>query len=1102
MPIVPYDKNPQTSDTILFDLFTPMSDGCFTQQPVSFDSIKIFFISRSPVLANEFTNQQITYDPLLQRAVYVATEDYCVETDEQIKQHLQILKERLESQLLNNALVPTTGTNVEPGADTNTTYYYESVNVFCAGIGCADGGGELWIQGEDNSTAIVQRVEDDPKLSNGHFRFLWIPGPIKEGDFFICYSYTMQSSAYTTQTITKYLHFYVSAAIQTEVAIPSHACPPEKYFTLLNNYLPRMYFEKYSVNDDSVFTLEALNQSIGKSFTDIDNQVSRLIDILDANVTPEPYLPLLANMFALKLRSLDITRWRGQIVTAVPQFKKKGTLESLKQAFSQAGITLTDYFQYWQIAWPQVYTQTLVYTNSYEFVLDEFTSDSLLDDYSALFKIQLAVAGTSLWVDESLSVASFSQNAQGQTVLTWDASVKTLSNGDQILITYVTENMTSTQVALYEYWRDFLPLQDFRDYFLITPDMPPKNWNMRLILQDDPLFSVFIPVRNPFYNPIVFGQIRTEFPYSENVYNMDEYNGSLRDSTNPADMAPSYLETCSGAISAYYGLTLLVSNLSDFRISECIGIVNDYTPFHSVLRTLNIVGTFEDFILPPIERIEWLINTTYNEYFIAGDAQFAFNRRSLFYNYGASMAAYTNAEHQMTFFRTDFATENMTPLQNGALTVYNKNIVIRPQRNVLNFNSLNIQLANNLLEILDGPKQGNYVNKITQVLPYSLVLDESGSIFSGITTGSPFGWRLSNTLTTQTFTVSNFYQFSLTDKDVNFLNIAYEKDNQIYHYAVKTQVEYGPEADYIQINGINYTILYLNNNSVYLENKIANPLSDVNANGVTYKVIISSTNETVLTSLTGEYKVCKIAKFTGTYDLGGLCYPVPSPDLYYFDDTTSQYYKFYSIDPNDSMTFYVMDFDVGLTPVSKTGTIYNRLIETIGSFEYTGLVADISPAIQFFNPETVILRNLLIPERTILTLEVGSSYYDYSLNVDFGGLDDKTVGIVEINGYFLNVGTQQSGGGQSFDYAINEYNIIEIPQSVQIINGQTLYYVDRAGQDVWTYETSGAGGFMLNMNGMKQQSNSHPNDVVKTNESISFVVQTKDGQTQKSGEIK
>jgi len=167
-------------------------------------------------------------------------------------------------------------------------------------------------------------------------------------------------------------------------------------------------------------------------------------------------------MFALTLRSLDITRWRGQIVTAVPQFKKKGTLESLTQALDQAGMQLLQYKQYWQIAWPQVYTQTLKFENDYEFILDKYTDNTLFYEFASLYELQLAHVGTTVWTSTNIAAISFSQNTKGETVLTWDPTITQLKDGDQILITYVTETMTGTQVDLYQYWKDFFVRQDYQ----------------------------------------------------------------------------------------------------------------------------------------------------------------------------------------------------------------------------------------------------------------------------------------------------------------------------------------------------------------------------------------------------------------------------------------------------------------------------------------------------------------------------------------------------------------------------------------------------------------------------------------------------------------
>lgn len=1105
MPLKPYNQNPKTSDNILFDLFTPMANGCFTQQPLSFDSIKIFFIARSPVLNNEFENQQITYKENLQRAVYEVTELYCTETDELRKQRLAILQQSLETDLANNALAPATGTNVEPGANTNTTFYYEAQMVFCAGVACESGAGPLWIQGEDNSTSIVQRVDTDKELGNGHFAFIWEPGPIKEGDYYICYGYTMQTSAYVTKPEAKFLHFYIGASIQNEVAIPTHAVPPEKYFTLLNAYLPRMYFEKYAVNDDSMFTLEALNQSVGQAFTDIDNQVSRIIDILDANVTPEPYLPLLAQMFALKLRSLDITRWRGQIVTAVPQFKQKGTLASLAQALDQAGMQLLQYKQYWQISWPQVYTQTLKFENSYEFVLDEYTDNTLFYEFASLYELKLAYSGTYTWVNANITAISFSQNTKGETVLTWDPTIQTLKNGDQILVTYLNENMTNTQVELYQYWRDYFVRQDIRvqnpdGYFLITPDMQPANWNMRLMPKDDPLFSVYIPTMNPFYDPVVFGMYRTDFPYSENVYNMEEYNGSLRPTTNPQNMSPDYLEKCSGTLSADYGLIVKIQNLSDFRISECLGIIKDYTPFHAILRTLEVVGQIQDFILPPSESIEWLIQITYNDFIIAGDAQYAFNRKSILYNYTTEAYPYTDGQGKLAFYRTDFANENTTPAAQGSLTVYNKSMVLEAQRNIRNFKSFNITKNSSYLEILDGDFAGAYSNIIETVNDFSLTIEgPAAAAFAGmapITQNYTFGWRLSNVLDNGPYTITNAYQFTISDNNVNFSD-----------FNIKSVALDGTSCYQVKIGSSYYNILLVNNNALYLENVSGSPLSVVDSTGLNYSIYNPTGMQLIFSSSTGIYKVCKLCKVTSTagtpFSMTNMCIVVPNPDIYFSPDAGVNFYKFYSIDSNDPSSFYILDYSIGLTPASVTGTVYNRIFETVGSFNFIGMTAAYGSWPLFADPNTAVLQNSNFPSQYILTLDPsGPNPYSYRIGVDFATNPPL---LIDIFGYFVFSGTADTNpAGETYTFELNKFNLIEEPGIVPIMNGQTLYYVNRAGQSVWNSETSAYAGFMMAMNRMSNENKSagHPSDVIMAQEGISFVVETKDGDIKQSGDIK
>jgi hypothetical protein len=1114
MAIVPYTNSPTVTDSILFDLYTPGLDGCFTQVPESFDTIKIFFISRSQTNQKDFSTSQIDVLPVLQRQLYEVEQEYCTTEDQLTRQQILIRKDRIESEIRSRTLYPnrtnTTDVNTTlpnnaisenvqlPTFGGNTTYYSEAVLAYCAGETCAPGNLPMWIYGEDNSASLIQQVTDDPVLSNGHFRFIWEPGPIKEGDYYICYSYTMRLSAYKSQTYTTYLHFYIRPDIKNEVAIPSHGCPPEKYMTLLTAYMPRMYDTNYAKQDKSVFTLTALNNSVAKAFTGLDDQASRLIDILNANCTPEPYLNYLAQMFSLKLMGNDITRWRGQIITAVPQFKRKGTLESLMQAFDQAGIFLSEYYQYWQVSVPQIYTQTFEFTDVFVFELAKYTSDALLADYGPdnLFILELAEVALSPFEfrQQSTALINFIQNGDGTTSMVWDSYAKNLQKGDRIKITYVTENMTAQQVQLCQYFLQNLILQDDRDYFLITPNMPPKNWNMRLITSNDSYFDSFVPTRNPFYNPVVFGQIRTEFPYSENVYNMDEYNGSLRNSTNPGDMANDYEEGCSGTISADYGISVVVQDLSDFRLDEVRTILNNYTPFHSICRTLNFVGSVVDYILPPVETINWLMKYDYSEYLIAGDAQMAFNRKTMWYDFSGDPYASTDPATlgRVNYIRTDFAEEVVTPIVTGSITLWNKDLILSPVTQVVNYQSLLIDLNNCLLEVLDGVDSGSFDNPFEEVQPYKLIIKPASATAIDPVVSNSFTYRISNLIISGNFSISNSYQFSIADSSVDYLS-----------YDIKTVYQDGASIAWqVRIGTNNYPILYVNNNTIFIENNSINPLSTTSATGFSYSIINPLVINPVVSSTTGIYDVCKIAKVTssgpGAQSLASVCVPVPSQNMYFTDDGVT-FYKFYSLDQYDTFSFYVLGYNIGLTSTFVVGKVYNRLTEALGTFEFDGMLAQASwPT--FYNSETVVIRSDLIPEQCLLDVDYGVNTYTYTLQVDFGSSSSVTPTKVGLLGYFESIGTVDTNpSGLTATCNLYKFNTFAAPPVVPALSGQNLYYVTRAGQEIWSYDITSVPTFAMGLSGINEAG--RPVDFVKNNETIKFSVEFSDGQ-KAEGEFK
>lgn len=105
-------------------------------------------------------------------------------------------------------------------------------------------------------------------------------------------------------------------------------------------------------------------------------------------------------------------------------------------------------------------------------------------------------------------------------------------------------------------------------------------------------------------NSVVFGKIRTTFLYSEKVWNMDTYNGSLYNSNNPCDLDKDFLDTCSACQSSKFNVHLEIGQVSDDKILEVMDILKDYMPFHAVLHHMIINSKIVDVVLPPDETIK------------------------------------------------------------------------------------------------------------------------------------------------------------------------------------------------------------------------------------------------------------------------------------------------------------------------------------------------------------------------------------------------------------------------------------------------------------------------------------------------------------------
>jgi len=597
----------------------------------------------------------------------------------------------------------------------------------------------------------------------GHFQLEWTPELAREGDYILCYTWT-SIPAGDTQSLL--IQFSLNGELQNQ-AIPTHQTSPNKYQTLLDRYLPDMFKQFLGNSDITPGTLESTNEAIANAFTLLENLADQLYDLNDANVVNEALLPYLASFFKWKLRSQDPLLWRRQLRQVIPLYKQKGTIGGLSEALNECGAYFTNISILWQVVSPSTYQEAFIVTKeeaSNPPVVFRLKQYALLPAESNNFKIFYRQAGQSDYIQLTLDYVSFSDvpatnvdcanNTENTTYVTWVGDSLLLNPislgvGDVVRILYKVQEPPNQSI---EDYIQSLPLADQRDETTIT--FPLKNWNVRVIAENDTFFPLICPNKNPFQYPVVFGKVRTEFPYSENIYNMDEYNGSTRDSTNPCDIDSNFLDSCSCCRGSKFTIDVEIEDLSNDRIEEIESVITDFVPFHAVLHSINYSGLNDEIIAPPIEEIECLI--TFEQDDIVIDPAF----------FGFSRVIYNGKDFSDEPTRDALASSNAVASGSDGIG-YNEAIVFYSPGT--KFGDLSIKPApNNILEVLSGSDMGTY-----QVSP-------SGPTYVDVLQGTPdsvnfpldtsgFPFRLSN-IQYQESTASIFQDnvVSFTDTNVDF----------------------------------------------------------------------------------------------------------------------------------------------------------------------------------------------------------------------------------------------------------------------------------------------------------------------------------------------
>jgi hypothetical protein len=825
-------------------------------------------------------------------------------------------------------------------------------------------------------TAIDNRLsgyEEGGELVPGKFILEWIPEGMREGDYFICWTWSPDLGG---TVLSSHVFFSLAGSSLLNTSIPTHRTRAEKYETLLERYLPDMFKNLISDSDLTPQVLGEFNKAVAKGFTFMEDQANQIIDLLDANATNEQFLPLLSNFFNLRLKSYDPVLWRRQIKKAVPNFKKKGSIDGLKSALGDAGMKFLKLTRTWQVVSKYTHQEHFTFSGSNDFQL----AMEPKTPFDCNFQLWRRNKGENRWMrlGHDCSSPSFVEGwsasyveIEGRSV-TWVGPE--LRTGDSIRILYRFRDVPISERQLENYIRENLALMDNRDERL--QDYPLKNWNVRLIEEDDPLFDRIVPTRNPFADSVVWGKIRTEFPYSENAYNMDEYNGSKRDSTNPCDVDRDFLDRCGQCSGSKFNLDLEVEMLSDGRMKEVADVLEEYLPFHASANFLNLSGSTDEFVRVSDGDLQILVTGSSEEVLVAGEAQRIFNR--------SVYQAETERVRRDVLADFESAGTFSGVLKNKRLCLFPSFVNSDPNLatgqlagTTQGFDSISVNTSNydedplrsgNLLEVLVGSSTRHYTLK-----EFSSSSAEVGGSVDPSLIGVLFEYRISNKVADLVLNVTQADQTTFQDDDADFwmLGLITSHDRQ-------SDPSLGEEW-HLCFNGVDYAIADIRPDGSLILG-VGSSCSH-HEGWRLYSGSVFSDDSLVKMGVGGEIKVRKRGLAYGGSSVKEI---LKIGDFVYMEDKIYRIMAFRSGDEG----FYLEDYDRGGVG-GEAAKVYRRVMERkVGGFAYDGLVLSGADTGLFSTSDT---RNI----KENFLVYIGSEYYSISgvegsdLNLD-GPMDSYT----------------------------------------------------------------------------------------------------------------
>jgi len=999
------NESPTLSDTIIFDIRCPLSDDCLptTEQPWKVSKVTIYYIKRDYLNDQVKGYEEETYDQDKLAHAEKWEKEACVNpTPDNIKM-AQKARQSLDASKV-----------------TSLFFYNEAVPVKVFGVDDFP----AWLRSDpDNSILDPVEEDEDGNTQYGVFSLNWEPYDQREGDYFIVWHWEQDPAG---DSYTDYRLFRIKTDTAITTVIPSHQTDPEKYINLLTAYQPSMFETIVADTDLTPDVLARFNGAIAEHFTEIEDLGNQLIDILDANVTNPTFLQILANYFNKKLRSDDIALWRRQIKKAIPLYKKKGTLPSLREALQEAGILMLKYTPLWQIISSYTWCEAHYATedNQEEFILNRNPILPLTGDAATNFELEMRGVDEDDWTILTSDYVSFSYDVDtGATTMTWvggDLSVNPINlvEGDTIKVTYLINVIPDAAQQTIETYIRTLPLSDQRDDR--DQAYPHKNWNVRVIEEDDVMFDLVIPTRHPYSPDVVFGQIRTEFPFSENIYNMDEFNGSLRDSTDPCNIDKDFVDCCTACISSKFNLDVQIQDITNDRIVETLEIIDEYTPFQAILHTLNFSGLISEFVNTTSEELDILVKYSHEETVSGGNIQKIF-QRSMERESRVAQAGIVDA----TVLKRE-ALSSMTSETTGSGTVSNEEIVLyTPYLNLQEIGIDNgVYLANpsaytpgsnpNVLEITSGSNTGQYV--LSGDTAYHMMTIDAGSPDTIPEAGiapyldeTEFRFRLSNvgySNATNNLALSKWVTFTDSNLDFNTLGVKtqWDVDNDPVYTGGPWQLSItSPGVATFDIGKLNSDGSLVIDNLTAVEALLLGAWSDIEYELLDDSAAVIDDSDTGQTTLhdraTIEVVDGAVTDIRNEYiEIGDYC-------LY-----GSTQYPIIEFVDGETKKFYIDDYTGSVG--SGSITIYRRIADDVGYVGYRGMQllvsgSDLENSLDVQNgenpPGTVSDEDRMMENFLVLIYDTGSppgsppihGYYAMEyINGQYGGVNT----LITLNG--------------------------------------------------------------------------------------------------------